>query len=224
MLFTRLQLYTTHIESLHRFYAQTLGFRCHLEPGRLLIRAGKTELIFTENDQDCYYHFAFNIPSNKIRECLEWLAPQNTVLPHEGDVIVPFPAWNAEAIYTLDRGGNIIEFIARQDIAASNDPGFSVARDVLNVSEIGCPVESIPEFQKAIAETHVSVYSGGSKYFCAMGDAEGLFIVIDAGKKTWMPTEIEAKAFPFTVWFEQDHSSIEMYFDGLHHHHLRYLP
>jgi len=212
MLFTQLQLGTAHMQDLSDFYGRNLGFGCDFSEDRFSVKAGKTNLVFTPCQEDCYYHFAFNIASNKIQSCLKWLTLRSEVVPYQGRSVVHFDNWNAEAVYTLDPGGNIVEFIARQDMPASDTVGFDPKQDVFSVSEIGCPVENISGFRDAIAQANIPIYSGSLRYFCALGDPQGLFIVVDGDKKTWMPTEVEAKAFPFNTRFTQHDKVFQLEF------------
>lgn len=212
MLFTQLHLHTAHLRELSDFYGRVLGFECAEESNSLSIKAGKTDLRFTGGGKDCYYHFAFNIASNKISQCLKWLSLRSKVLPHEGKSIVHFEDWAADAVYTLDSAGNVVEFIARRGQPASYTIGFDPQQDVLCVSEIGCPVGEISVFGDAVARAGVPVYSGSLHAFCALGDPEGLFIAVDGEKKWWMPTQIKAKAYPFSLKFVQGENEYEMEF------------
>lgn len=212
MLFRQLHLHTAHLRELTDFYGRVLGFECAAGDDLLTIKAGKTNLEFLPGREDCYYHFAFNIAPNKIHDCLKWLSLRSKVLPHEGKSIVHFEAWKADAVYTLDTAGNVVEFIARKSLPPSYTLGFDPKQDVLSVSEIGCPVRSISAFRDTVARAGVPIYSGGLRSFCALGDAVGLFIAVDHEKKWWMPTQIEAKAYPFSLWFVQGENEYKMEF------------
>ena len=70
MLVKELILQTKHLNELHEFYKNI--FELHvtqINSKTILITAGKTNLIFqrTNSTENPFYHFAFNIPSNKIK-------------------------------------------------------------------------------------------------------------------------------------------------------------
>ena len=70
------------------------------------INAGKTTLIFqqTNNPEKPFYHFAFNIPSNKIDEAFQWLKDKVEILwiDEYKNYIAEFTAWNARSVYFMD--------------------------------------------------------------------------------------------------------------------------
>ena len=69
------QLVTTaSLESMEAFYGGRLGLETRRSLGRLIVTAGDTQIAFSEDRQasDPFYHFAFNIPENKIVAAREW--------------------------------------------------------------------------------------------------------------------------------------------------------
>jgi len=64
------------LQQLKQFYEQTLGLRLLEErPDRLTIAAGASRLTFLPagtGDAAPWYHFAFNIPENKVVAALQW--------------------------------------------------------------------------------------------------------------------------------------------------------
>lgn len=207
----RLDLYSHIPEKLLAFY-ERLGFSCTTKKKRVSLQVGSTQLNFTRSEDQSYYHFAFNIPANRLEACHDWLQELTDLLPFQGSTVVDFPGWKAQSVYALDPANNIIEFIARQDIGDRGSGPFSVSTDVLNVCEIGCPVPAIEQFTQVLAPAAVPTYSGGLKRFCALGDPHGLFIVIDPEKVHWLPTELSTLPFPFQVIFEQNKKQYTLQF------------
>ncbi|MNL17020.1 hypothetical protein D3C87_1380890 [compost metagenome] len=84
----------------------------------LIIQVGSSVLKFIENPEfDSVYHFAFNIPENKLEEAIKWCADKIDLIMIENKrVIANFETWNANAIYFYDNNGNLLEFIARHDL------------------------------------------------------------------------------------------------------------
>lgn len=117
MQFKEITLQTKNIADLYVFYKNTLQLNV-IKPNEktISVETGTTKLIFeqTNNAQKPFYHFAFNIPSNKIEEALKWLKSKVELLWIEDyeNCIAEFTNWNARSIYFLDPGGNIVELIA----------------------------------------------------------------------------------------------------------------
>ena len=95
----------------------------------IVATAGKSKLIFEETDIDVnpYYHFAFNIPSNKFEEAFEWMKQKVELLWLEDykSYIADFVNWHAKSFYFLDPAGNILELIARFDLNDTVEEKFS---------------------------------------------------------------------------------------------------
>ncbi|HXV76780.1 MAG TPA: hypothetical protein VD788_10720, partial [Candidatus Polarisedimenticolaceae bacterium] len=130
------------------FYRDALGFE--MLEGRddaVAFRAGHTRLRFrrTEVTPAPYYHVAFNIPENKIERAVEWAGRRFPLihLAGVGEPIVYFDFIDAHSIYFWDPAGNLLEFIARHELANAADGPFD-ASDILASSEIGIVVDDVP--------------------------------------------------------------------------------
>ncbi len=225
MLINQLQLYTTKLEEQHRFYTRVLGFELlEKETDSFLLKAGHSQLRFIQSEERHYYHFAFNIPSFQCREALQWLKERVEVLKDEqGNEIVDFVNWNAEAIYFFDSSGNIVEFIARKNLELSCPEEFS-SKSISGISEIGLPTMEVAATFNFLKHRITKASSGGEtlqKYwgdfenFCAAGDELGLFILVNQAEKLWYPTQTPALPFPFKINFSITETSFQMSFDGL---------
>ncbi len=114
-------LQTNDVVALFTFYRNILKLPVkNIDDKKISIKVGASELIFQETS-GClhpFYHFAFNIPSNKLDEAIQWL--QNKVellwLDDYNGYVADFFNWQATAVYFLDPGGNILELIARFDL------------------------------------------------------------------------------------------------------------
>lgn len=203
---THLSLYTTNPQRLQAFYSQTLGLPTQATDRGFMLTVGQTTLHWHKVDFATPYHYAINIPSNKVPEALAWLKARTAILPFKGKEVVDFKAWNAEAMYCYDPDGNIVELIARHHTQPDREASFD-STQFLGVSEIGAPVRDMAAAcwfleQKA----GLPLYSGDRAQFAAIGDEEGLFIVIDQMSKQWMPCNDRAWPSPFeatVVWKEQ---------------------
>jgi catechol-2,3-dioxygenase len=172
------------------FYASALA----AEPIDDGVRIGATTLRFEHSPPPAPYHVAFAIPPGSIRSAFDWAQPRLAML---SDEIFDFPFWNAEALYFEDPDGNVLELIARR----GGERSFAT-RDIAGICELGLPVADPPNAIGSLeAELGLGVFSGDRDAFTAVGDAEGLFIVVRPGRN-WLPTQLAATEAPALVTVE----------------------
>jgi len=204
LIIKQLSLYSDKIVDLYNFYTGKLGFRGKLSDSQFVLKtANDAEITFHKSEKSNYYHFAFNIPTNKVYEAHRWLENRVEVLPEPetGNEIIHFVDWNAHAVYFKDPAGNIVEFIARHELDNTSTHHFSI-RDVLSISEIGVPSNNVLEnFEKLHDQLWLQRYSGDFEKFCAAGDEEGLIILTNMDRD-WFPTDTKSKSFPFEADLE----------------------
>jgi hypothetical protein len=176
------------------FYHGLLGLQLIEEKkDSLTIAAGPTRLTFVaaagENGVP-FYHFAFNIPENKIRAALAWQKERTPLIPIPERLRDPaFPAdvvdysyWNAHSIFFFDAAGNVVEYIARHDLDNGAGGAFD-SRDILYASEIGLITDDVADLAlKLKAVAGVKQYRGASDQFTALGDESGLLLVMKRGR------------------------------------------
>jgi catechol 2,3-dioxygenase-like lactoylglutathione lyase family enzyme len=208
----KLTLYTSDLSAIKEFYSSVLSLKIISESNdKIVIQIGETELTFKKfsGDKDPFYHFAFNIPSNKIEEAMEWIKGKVNLLPiSDNNYIADFVNWNAKSIYFLDPAGNIVELIARFDLRSDIKEKFNSSQ-ILNVSEIGIVTNYVPAFRQKLIEQYKVfdfVKSLNSDTFSAMGDDNGLFIVASENRN-WYPTQIPSQKSPFEITFINDAGS-----------------
>lgn len=194
MIFREVELSSTGPERVSRFYAETLG----LEGTRNGFRVGSCEVRFVEGSPASPYHLAFNIPANQIESAKAWGEERLSML---SDEVFDFDFWSARAIYFEDPEGNILEFIARRNLANEAEGPFGPAM-ILELSEFGLPAEDPPEVVDRL-ETRcgLEVYSGDRRTFTAVGDEHGLLVVIPVGR-AWLPTDRKAAENPARLTIE----------------------
>ena len=176
------------------FYHRLLGLPVLEErKDRLTIYGGDTRLTFVaekSGDQNPFYHFAFNIPENKIVAAHTWQKERTPLIPipvklrdpRYPDDVVDYSHWNAHSIFFFDPAGNVVEYIARHDLKNAQ-PGPFGSTDILYASEIAFVVDEVAsaatELRKVVG---IDQYRGGSDQFVALGDEHGLLLVMKRGR------------------------------------------
>lgn len=172
----------------------------------LIYQVGETKLTLEEKKSESpfIYHFAINIPSNKLAEAIVWGKDRLTFVPnYNQEMITNLPTWKSESVYFFDTNGNLLEFIAREEIAMSETSGFTPS-DFLNISEMAFVVdEPLKTAEEWMQEFPIGFFDKAvpTKEFLALGDDEGLIILVAKGRN-WFPTHISAQVFPASMTFE----------------------
>ncbi|WP_298519184.1 VOC family protein [uncultured Kordia sp.] len=200
MQISELTLFTTNLEAQQHFYTQVLELPLvAADTENFTVKIGVSSLTFVKSERANPAHFAINISSYKIQQALQWIQKRVAVLLCEGEAIADFSNWNAEALYFYDKDGNIVEFIARKDLDVINTHPFS-ASDLVSISEIGIvSTDNKAIYEQLNAMRPIEVYDGNFERFCALGNAEGLFILVNNTKKKWYPTLEEAYPADFHI-------------------------
>ncbi|MCB0734815.1 MAG: VOC family protein [Bacteroidetes bacterium] len=206
-----LKLYSGNLDDQRTFYTEVLGLDLIQEDNySFSVQVGETTLTFEETQFKPCYHFAINIPNNQLEHAADWLRSKVNLLPFEGKEVIDFPNWNAQAVYFYDADHNIVECIARRDLPNQSDDLFD-SSSFLEISEVGLPTSDVLSIAGQLeAEAGLGIYSGDRSRFCAIGDPQGLFIVVDYHQKDWIPNMDPAIPFPFTVTCEVDGAVVLM--------------
>ncbi len=205
----QLRLQTNRLNELRRFYHKLFHFPIVEETkNSITFQAGGTALTFvqTEEAKQPFYHFAFNIPENKLAPAKDWLSQKVPLAVQPGrDPVYHFVGWNAYAIYYWDPAGNLGELIARHDLPNAKSGGFT-GEDILYASEIGLVVEDVPDTVNwANEKLRWSPYRQPVDNFAAIGDEHQLLIVAKK-LRPWMHKP--AQIFPTTVTLRGEASKI----------------
>ncbi len=203
MQITRLELQTPDLKELALFYGETLGLDTRIIAGRqVVVRAGATELVFTQANENQHgaYHFAFNIPENQFETAKQWLALRGELFANEdGNTTINSKTWNSQSLYFKDLAGNILELIARRDLKNT-----SKQFEILSVSEVGLVTDDVPALVKTLKEKAglLPYKDESSETFTAVGNADGLFIVVKQGRIWYPNTGVPAQFVPVRVHFQ----------------------
>lgn len=201
MKITALGLTCRDLNAQRHFYAEVLELPLlESTATHFAVQVGATRLGFQlEPDLQGVYHFAFNIPENQLAEARSWIQQRAALLEEDGnDEFTASAAWNAQMFYFRDPDGNILECIARHRLANASAQAFGPA-SLLDVSEIGWPVEDVPRSVERLQQRlGLSVLGTASGTFAPLGDDNGLLIVVEFGRP-WFPTAQAAARLPLRL-------------------------
>lgn len=217
MQISEVHLLTNSLSETEFFYEKKLGLKVvGKSDGLLSFQMGSSKLCFHLSDriQKPRYHFAFDIPENRLYEALEWIRKRTEIIPFEAHEIIDFSNWHAKSFYFCDTNGNILECIVRYDLKNTSDELFN-SDSFLKISEIGFVVNDVLGFCDAINlkyETDYFVMQPKRDNFAVLGDNHGLFIV-SGTNRNWFPTMQKAQPFWTKVIFENKGKQYEMIFN-----------
>ncbi|SIT93508.1 VOC family protein [Pontibacter indicus] len=202
MKITALELQTDQPEALKTFYTQVLGLPLLSEDGASFsMQAGYSTLTFraVEAPPRGGYHLAFHIPGDGVSDAATWLQNRVAFLhaPGATSPVVKHESWQAKALYFYDPAFNLLEVIAHRSSPASRLP-FG-PEQLIGIAEVGLPVKDVAGFaQELRTKFGLPRWKSATALFEAVGDAEGLFIVVQE-QRPWFPTQNPAQAMPLRV-------------------------
>lgn len=200
-------LLTKHLEELKQFYETILELPLiEASKDKFTVLAGHSYLTFaqTENNEGHpFYHFAFDIPHNKVDEAIAWLESKQIYanLLSNNSIKTFSNSWNSTSIYFDDPTGNIIEFIARHSLHNEVTIPFSKTC-ILNISEIGLVVNDVTGMNTYLnRHFELNTYKDSNQSFAAVGDEQGLFILSNYNR-IWLGSNKRAEIFKTEVVIE----------------------
>jgi catechol-2,3-dioxygenase len=209
-----LELLTDTIYETELFYNNVLGLQTVSKSNSSIsFEAGSTKLTFSASKNiKPAYHFAFDIPNNKLIEAFLLIENKTEIL----DVISPdkianFYNWNAKSFYFYDNNGSILEFIARYDLDTASEKPFD-GSSIVSISEIGFVSKNVSQLSDEICEKYgLSVFSKQPKLdkFIVLGTDTGLFILVEENRD-WYPTHQKAQSFYTKVVFDNNGKTREI--------------
>ncbi len=195
-----LTLDAADLAPLYEFYGGDLGLPVVRRSADLLaLQVGATRLQFRRGPVRPCYHFAFNVHPARFERTRAALAAITPLLNDgHGEEVFDFRAWDARASYSFDPAGNVLEIIGRRELSAMSvpdGPGW------LCVGEIGLVTDDVPALAIRIGrETGTPVYrESAGETFAALGDAEGLLILVERGRPWYPDTGKPAVAAPVSA-------------------------
>lgn len=207
-----IEIQTKDLEQTEIFYADILCLKLIKKTVHSIsFQAGASILNFSLSDEKPLYHFAFNIPNNKLNEAILWSNSRFKLIEvSDGELIANFETWKAKSIYFLDNNNNILEFIARYDLNNESEKPFN-STSILSISEIGI-VDKAPSqlAEQLIKENNLDFFAKGarSEKFASVGNDNGLFIIVEPNRN-WYPTNRPATKHFTKVKFRNDKNLIQ---------------
>lgn len=206
----KLKLHTNKLFKMKNFYIDILGFNISNETEKSFkINVGSSVLEFnSENSNDNpYYHFAFNIPSNQFTEAKLWTKDRVTLLLEDGEDEADFSHLPAHSIYFYDPSGNIVELIARYGINENREEPFS-SDSMLNICEIGLIVDDPISIGNKLSE--IGLYERDNDPISAtslnfMGKRKkGIFVILAQPGRRWLFSEKKSEIYPLEIILDSD--------------------
>jgi catechol-2,3-dioxygenase len=219
-------LQTGVLSNQYSFYCRTLGLRdlnTEGDAGQVSVQVGSTTLVFQQAESGWRgrYHFAIDIPLERYEDARLWLAHRAPALSDStGQKYFYSENWNSRSIYFLDPAGNILELIARygKGKTPAGPPNVDLPEnlgmenrfslhDFLCISEIGIASDNVEGAAAHLIASvpGLKVYETGEvDTFRALGDEDGLLILVRRGRIWYPETGIAAELLPVDVAFEMN--------------------
>ncbi|MBA3825475.1 MAG: hypothetical protein H0X24_16450 [Ktedonobacterales bacterium] len=195
------QAHTNNLSAQRDYYHRQLGLPIVSETDDLCrLQIGASTLTWLASDVPLAgaYHFAFTIPENQLAAGVDWVQQRSAILAKDGQTRFHFAQWNADATYFRDADGNILEIIARHNLANATTAAFGPA-SLLNLSEVGLPSGDVLGLADRLTSTlGIPDWLGRDAQFTTMGDEAGLLILVPMGR-SWLPTTQPALPLPLTL-------------------------
>ena len=105
------ELLSDDISKTELFYNEVLGLQTiSKSESSVSFGTASTKLTFRLSENlNPVYHFAFDIPNNKLLEAFDWIEKKTEIMEVvPPDKIADFYNWNAKSFYFYDNNGNIL--------------------------------------------------------------------------------------------------------------------
>lgn len=187
-------LTTSDPDALRPFYAETLGLPVSDTAEGFVVAVGASALEFRAVDRgDPFYHVAVSVPEG-IDAATDWLRDRTDVLSSDGREQFHYDFLDADAVYTTDPAGNVLELLTRDDREGPDEFGPG---SVLDVAEIGIVTSDVPGAAERLGRTF-DVQSSPTDEFAYVGGPAGAFVLAAPGRP-WFPTDRGAEIGPLSV-------------------------
>jgi catechol-2,3-dioxygenase len=188
------------------FYGSVLQLPAETEGDRVAVRASRTRLSFSAalSGEHPRYHIAFSVPLACFDAARRLVALHTPLITADGDEVIVHASWDAVAFYFRDPAGSILECIARR--AEPWDDEAPAAPAIRSVCEVGLVVDDVPAMAATLrGALGVAPFRGSEgETFTALGDEEGLLIVVQRGRGWYPSTGLAAAPAPLQLTLTLD--------------------
>lgn len=219
-------LQTSKLNEMKLFYENILGFNVlEAHHNQFTFKAGLTTIVFCDEhvQNNPFYHFAFDIPSNQFTEAKQWIKKKVSLLIEDDADEVYFEGIHAKSIYFEDPAGNIVEFIARlEDNPASSTP-FSI-KSVIKLSEMSLVVDDKLHVAQQLSkvgllERDKQQVLVNSLSFIGTREHPVYLLLVDPNRRWFFSNQL-ATVYPLDILFD---SGIQLTIDNNHQFHVKQL-
>lgn len=205
MVIYKVTLYSSNLYETRRFYTNDLGFELvESRETSFTVKVGKSELEFREfkGEGVPFYHYAFNIPANQFQEYKAWAKNSVTLNEEDGKDEVYFSFSNADACYFTDPSGNIVELIARYDVAKHSNE-IPSAGGILNISEINLTTQDIFSNGRKLIDQGIPVRRNAALTLEGLNfmgeEEEGAFLLLGTVNRRWFFSDKLSQIYPLAI-------------------------
>jgi catechol-2,3-dioxygenase len=208
--FDEVELSVPDLEAARAFYTDVLQLVELPAESGIALAAWHTRLRLREAPavERPHYHFAFGVPLARFEAARRLVAAHTPLITADGDEVIVHASWDAVAFYFRDPAGSILECIARR-WEPEDDPSVPEAPGIRSVCEVGLVVDDVPAMAATLRTAlGVAPFRGSEgETFTALGDEEGLLIVVQRGREWYPSTGLAAAAAPLRLTLTTDNGS-----------------
>jgi catechol-2,3-dioxygenase len=203
MQFDAVELFVPDMDAARAFYTGVLQL-AELPPAEegIALAAGRTRLTFraAQAGEQPRYHFAFSVPFARFDAARRMVAAHTPLIAADGDEVIVHASWDAVAFYFRDPAGNIVECIARR-VEPTHTPQTPHPLGIGSVCEVGLVVNDVPALTTRLRNALTVTPFRGSEgaTFTALGDEEGLLIVVQREREWYPNTGLAAAPAPLRL-------------------------
>lgn len=213
MKINEITLLSNNLVETTRFYSEVMELMIvESDDSHIVFKIGSSKLSFLHtDDENCVYHFAFDIPHNRLNEAVKWLSTRVGLIRFKESDVIDFPNWNAKSLYFYDNNGNVLEFIARFENGNDSYEAFE-SSSLISISEIAFVSDNVEQLADELIKTYDLTYyfrQQQSEEFSVIGDDEGLIILVKS-TRNWFPTPVRVKKFPVILKIENQKKEFEI--------------